>query len=174
MGRNRPRRPQLIPVACLVVPLPRVVAHLNKRYTNQFIEPVVRRFGGFAVVTHHGRRSGATYRTPIFLFEEEPAGDMFVALTYGPSADWARNVMHSGGTIDRSDSDLSIDHAAIVGRDKAWPHLPPVVRLWLRLLRVTDFMQMQTQGQIQRHANTERDQGDANNRAIPPNKGLAG
>ncbi|GAB1511362.1 PNPOx family protein [Actinophytocola sp. KF-1] len=42
------------------------------------------------VLTHVGRRSGRTYRTPLDAHPVE-GGYVFV-LVYGPGSDWARNV----------------------------------------------------------------------------------
>lgn len=120
------------------MPLPRLVARLNKRYTNRFIEPVVSRMPGFAIVVHTGRHTGATYQTPVYSFEAD--GGYLVSLTYGPTADWVRNVLTNGGALRHNGRDLTIDDPTIVGRSVAWTHLPRLVRVWLRLLRVTDFM----------------------------------
>lgn len=120
------------------VPFPRSVARLNKRYTNRFIEPVVRLFSGFAVVTHRGRKSGVDYETPLFAFDYE--GSLLVALTYGRGADWARNVAVGGGSVSYHSADRAIEHVSFVGRAEAWPYLPWQVRLALRVMRVSDFM----------------------------------
>jgi len=125
------------------MPLPRAVARANKRFTNRFIEPVVARTAGFAVVSHAGRRSGSAYRTPVYAFPVDRTstdGQLVVALTYGPEADWAKNVLAGGGTIAYRDTERAIGRATVVGREVAWPHLPGVVRFALRVLRVTDFM----------------------------------
>jgi deazaflavin-dependent oxidoreductase (nitroreductase family) len=46
-------------------------------------------------VTHIGRRSGKAYQTPVNVFRD---GDRYVfALTYGPGAEWVRNVVAAGG-----------------------------------------------------------------------------
>jgi deazaflavin-dependent oxidoreductase (nitroreductase family) len=120
------------------VPLPRLVARLNKRYTNRFIEPVVRRFSSFACVVHFGRRSGAEYQTPVYLFDCD--GALLVALTYGAAADWVLNVLAGGAAIKRGNQEFAVEATSVVGRDIAWPCLPAVVRGWLRALRVDDFM----------------------------------
>lgn len=124
------------------MPLPRIIARLNKRYTNRFIEPVVSRFAGFAIVTHQGRHSGNTYRTPIFVFEADGQNTLVAALTYGPSADWVQNVQQHGGAIDYCGSTRTIDAASVVRRPEAGAQLPTAVEIWLRLLRVTDFMRL--------------------------------
>lgn len=122
------------------MPLPRTIALLNKRYTNRFIEPVVRRTPGFAVVTHTGRKSGRTYQTPIYAFGADES--FVVSLTYGPGADWVQNVLASGGRLLRHNTEFTIANSSIVGRSEAWPTLPRAVRLWLRLLRVTHFLHL--------------------------------
>lgn len=47
-----------------------------------------------SVVEHIGRRSGATYRTPIGIVESD-AGYL-VTLPYGTTADWVKNVLAAG------------------------------------------------------------------------------
>lgn len=121
------------------MPLPRAVALLNKRYTNRFLEPIVRRTPGFAVVHHVGRVSGRSYRTPLYAFAA--SGEAYViSLTYGPSADWVKNVLAGEATMERNGEVVTIATAKVVSRSEAWPHLPRLVRMWLRLLRVTDFL----------------------------------
>ena len=122
------------------MPLPRWVARFNKRVTNRFIEPVVRRSAGFAVVHHTGRRSGAAYQTPVIVFDAE--ADVIVALTYGPQADWVQNVLASGGAVERMGSRASIRTTRLVGRTEAWGHLPLLVRVALRILGVQDFLRI--------------------------------
>ncbi len=120
------------------MPLPHPIARLNKRCTNRFIEPIVRRTRRFAIVHHVGRRSGHAYATPLYAFDRQ--GSLLIALTYGPQADWARNVAAGAATIHYQGAEYSIVSATVVDRAAAWPHLPRGVRLWLRVLRVSDFM----------------------------------
>lgn len=124
------------------VPLPHAIARFNKRVTNRFIEPLARRSAGFAVVHHSGRRSGAPYTTPVNVFAEADGGALLVALTYGPSADWARNVLDGGGVVEDSSGVRVIQGASVVDRSVAWPALPALVRGALTVLRVTDFMRL--------------------------------
>ena len=124
------------------MPLPRWVARFNKRVTNRFLEPLARRFNNFAVVNHVGRRSGRPYRTPVNYFETDEVGTVVVALTYGPGADWVRNVQGRGGTVETVHGVGRIESAEIVDRLGAWPLLPRLVRVVLRLLRVRHFMML--------------------------------
>ena len=126
------------------MPLPRSVARFNKRYTNRFIEPLVRRSSGFAVVRHVGRTSGQAFTTPVNVFRDNSSDGgtprVIVALTYGPSADWVRNVQSGPATLDLGAEGVrSIDSIELVGRDTAWPSLPGFVRVALRMLSVRDF-----------------------------------
>lgn len=76
------------------MPLPTWLARVNRSVTN----PVARRFAGtvpgFAIVQHRGRNSGRRYRTPVSVFRQ---GDIYrFALTYGPDAEWVKNVLAAG------------------------------------------------------------------------------
>ena len=122
------------------MPFPRWVARFNKRYTNRFLEPVVRRSSGFAVVHHVGRTSGRAYTTPVNVFE---CADRFViALTYGPTADWVRNVEAGPASIELGGTTNKIDAHEIVGRPEVWTCLPAFVRLALRILTVRHFCRL--------------------------------
>jgi deazaflavin-dependent oxidoreductase (nitroreductase family) len=67
---------------------------LVNRYLNPVMQAVAKRLPGFAVLTHHGRRTGGTYRTPVNVFRR---GDTYLFfLTYGSDAQWVRNVLSTG------------------------------------------------------------------------------
>lgn len=119
------------------MPLPHVVARVNKRVTNRFIEPIARRSDGFAVVHHVGRRSGDRHRTPVNVFRRDES--VLVALTYGPDADWWKNVLAGPAHLERKHTTATIETADLVGRDVAWPALPRLVRGALRVLGVHQF-----------------------------------
>jgi len=125
------------------VPLPRSVARFNKRWTNWFLEPLARRSAGFAVVHHLGRVSGRAYSTPVNAFGQGEV--LTVTLSYGPSADWVRNVQANLGAADievAKERWLVID-VAIIGRSEAASALPLPVRVATRLLGIHDFLRIQ-------------------------------
>ena len=122
------------------MPLPHSVARFNRRYTNRFVEPLVGRVPGFAVVHHVGRRSGTRYRTPVVGFDLD--GDVLVALTYGPRADWFQNACRGDARLTMGDDELAVTGVAAVGRDVAWPALPWFVRVALRVSGVRDFARL--------------------------------
>ncbi len=123
------------------MPLPRWVARLNKRFTNRLVEPLARRFNNFAVVHHAGRRSGTAYTTPVSYFAADDS-NAIVALTYGPSADWIRNVVAGSASLEISGKLLPISQVEVVGREEAWQYLPRTVRIVLRMLRVHHFARL--------------------------------
>lgn len=132
------------------MPVPYAIARFNKRVTNRFIEPVVRRFGGYAVVHHTGRRSGRHYQTPVYLFpltdhvnvDDDDVADVIVVMTYGLRADWCRNVLAGGGAVERRGLSRTIGAATLVGPGTAEPALPVLVRVFVRLLGVDWFLRL--------------------------------
>jgi deazaflavin-dependent oxidoreductase (nitroreductase family) len=77
----------------------RLRSYVN-RYVNPITRPVAKRLPTFAILTHQGRKSGRTYRTPINVFRR---GDhYFFFLTYGSDVQWVRNVLATGSLLDRN------------------------------------------------------------------------
>ncbi len=66
-----------------------------------------------AVVVHVGRRSGATYRTPVTAARHE---DVFVvALPYGDQTDWAKNVRAAGAAaLEAGGTTYAVDRPEVV------------------------------------------------------------
>ncbi len=120
------------------MPLPRRLAKFNRVVTNRVLGPLARYLPGFAVVSHVGRRSGRTYRTPVNLYRH---GDGYViALVYGADSQWVRNVLAAGG----ADIETRGRRVSLVGpevlRDPARSLVPTAVRGPLRLANVDEFM----------------------------------
>jgi deazaflavin-dependent oxidoreductase (nitroreductase family) len=67
--------------------------HVVRRYVNPVTRPLAKRLPTFAVLTHRGRKSGRTYRTPINVFQR--GDDYFFYLTYGSDVQWVKNVLAS-------------------------------------------------------------------------------
>ena len=104
------------------MPYPRWLARVNRRLFN----PGVVRRGDKPVVRHVGRRTGATYLTPM---DAHPTTDGFVLVVrYGSRSDWVRNILVAG------EAGLVIDgreHAVVaprlVAQQEAADRLPPDV-----------------------------------------------
>jgi len=114
-------------------------------FTARVINPVTRRFAGwlpgFAILSHVGRTSGRTYRTPINVFRR---GDYYLfALTYGSNVDWVKNVLASGGCLMRTRGrDIGLVEPEVMVdpelRELGWP----LGALLGRLNRVTEILRM--------------------------------
>lgn len=122
--------------------LPNAVRHWNKRFLNRLTIQLARAsWGPFSIVHHVGRRSGRSYQTPIFAFPT--AGGFAIALTYGSGVDWFQNVAAAGGCrILWHRREYSIDSIGRLDRQSALPLFPPFIRMGLRLLGTSDFVQM--------------------------------
>jgi deazaflavin-dependent oxidoreductase (nitroreductase family) len=122
--------------------LGRRVAHFNRRVTNRITGPLAPWLPGFGVVVHVGRTSGREYRTPVNIFRDR--GGYCIALTYGPGADWVRNVLAAGRCtlLTRGRRfELTAPH---VVHDESRRRAPPPVRAVLRLLKVDEFLCFET------------------------------
>ncbi len=113
-------------------------------FTTRVINPITRLFAGWlpglAILTHVGRRSGRTYRTPINVFRR---GDDYVfALTYGADVDWVKNILAAGGCEMRTRGrDIRlVEPEVFVDPDLRLMPLP--VRVIGRFNRVTEFLRM--------------------------------
>ena len=120
------------------MPLPRRLAKFNRVVTNRVLGPLAHYLPGFAVVSHVGRRSGRTYRTPVNLYRR---GDGFViALVYGADSQWVRNVLAAGG----AEVETRGRRVRLVGpevlRDPARSLVPRPVGVALRVVNVDEFM----------------------------------
>jgi deazaflavin-dependent oxidoreductase (nitroreductase family) len=122
------------------VPLPRAVARFNRGATNRLLGPLAPRLPGFGVVLHTGRKSGRPYRTPVNVFRRP--GGYVVALTYGPDADWVRNVMASGGcSLETRGRTVRLTRPRLV-HDERRRLMPAPVRVVLGLTHVSDFLEL--------------------------------
>jgi deazaflavin-dependent oxidoreductase (nitroreductase family) len=120
------------------MPLPRRLAKFNRVAMNRVVWPLARYLPGFAVVSHVGRRSGRTYRTPVNLYRR---GDGYaIALMYGADSQWVRNVLAAGGAdIETRGRRVHLVRPQVV-RDPARSLVPEPVRVPVRLLNVDEFM----------------------------------
>jgi deazaflavin-dependent oxidoreductase (nitroreductase family) len=112
--------------------------------TTHLVNPFTRHFAGlvpgFALLINTGRRSGRTYETPINVF---PQGDHYVfALTYGSDVQWLKNIFAAGRAtlISRGRRVELVEPELIVDPSRAL--VPAPVRMFLRVIRVTEFFRM--------------------------------
>lgn len=115
---------------------------LNKRITN----PLLRTFanashGPFAIIRHVGRRSGKPYETTIMVW---PLGEGFViALTYGDSVDWYRNILAAGRcTLRWHGREYTLGKPEPIDVRTALPAFPPLIKMILRIRGTLQFVQV--------------------------------
>ncbi len=120
---------------------PRALARFNRLVTNRVADTVAWSLPPFAVVLHRGRATGRRHRTPVWAY---PAEDGFViALTYGPGADWVRNILAAGGcTLVRSRAVFHLTDPRVLGEDEGLDLVPAYLRPPLRLFHIREFLRM--------------------------------
>ena len=118
----------------------RWLAKINLAVTNR----ITSRFAGwlplFGIVTHVGRKSGKVYRTPINAFRV-PSG-FAIALTYGPQAEWVKNVLAAGGCELQTRGVRYRLVAPNIVHDPTRKQFPFPVRVILKLVGANDFIQL--------------------------------
>jgi deazaflavin-dependent oxidoreductase (nitroreductase family) len=126
------------------MPLPRWVARFNLRVTNRILGPVAEHMPGMGIVIHQGRKTNRRYRTPVMVFRH---GDQFViALTYGPDSQWVQNVLaHGGCELETQSRTFHLTRPCLI-HDERHSLMPAVVSLALRILNVSDFLELAISG----------------------------
>ena len=120
------------------MPLPDALARFNRVVTNRVANPFARRLPGFAVLRHTGRRTGATYETPLNAWRENDR--IVIALTYGEDVDWLKNARASGSSVlVMRGEEIAVGRPGVV-----WDHpdttvVPGVVRRVLQVIDVDRF-----------------------------------
>jgi deazaflavin-dependent oxidoreductase (nitroreductase family) len=121
------------------MPAPRWVARANKVGLNRVTKYVAPWAPGWAVVIHRGRKSGRTFRTPVWAFRRQDR--WVIALTYGSNSDWVRNVLASGGCELEARRRHYQVGAPRVYRDENATDMPALIRLMLRrVIKAPEFL----------------------------------
>lgn len=90
---------------------------------------------GTAVIRHVGRRSGRDYRTPVEVIVGD--GGYVIALPYGVTADWVRNVLAAGSaTLELRGDELPVEAPQLIELDDVIRGLPMAEALQLRIFGV--------------------------------------
>lgn len=122
------------------VPRTRFLLPFTHNVINRITRPFAGWLPGFAILTHVGRTSGRTYRTPINVFRR---GDHYLfALTYGSDVQWLKNIMAAGGCDMRTRGrDVHLVEPEVIV-DPDLREMPLPLRIVGRLNRVTEFLRM--------------------------------
>jgi deazaflavin-dependent oxidoreductase (nitroreductase family) len=93
-----------------------------------------------AIVIHTGRKSHRQHRTPVLVFRREH--HFIIALTYGRESQWVQNVLAQNGCdLEIVGRTVRVTRPRIV-RDPQRHSVPSLVRIALRLINVSDFLEM--------------------------------
>lgn len=118
------------PTACLR-------CEINKRVFNKLELKREQR----PALTHAGRSSGRTYRTPL---DAHRVDDGFVfILVYGSESDWVQNVLASGGaSLDVDGETFELTSPRLISEEEAWAQMPPTATRPPGFLNVTEYLRM--------------------------------
>jgi deazaflavin-dependent oxidoreductase (nitroreductase family) len=122
------------------MPIPKKVGQWNKAGLNHLTRHIAPWMPGFGVVVHRGRRSGRRYQTPVNVFSAD--NGYIIALTYGPDADWVKNVLAAGACELRTRGQTIPLSAPRLFHDQSRSGIRPVERQVLRILNVADFLSL--------------------------------
>ena len=121
------------------MPMPRWWGQINKRVFN----PREIAGGRRPVLTHVGRSSGTTHRTPLDAHAID-GGYLFV-LVYGSGSDWVRNVLAAGQAhLQVGSEEIELANPRVVGRDEAFAVMPDTAKRPPRVLGISEFLRMDT------------------------------
>lgn len=112
----------------------------------RFLNPLILRRAGsrrstFALLHHHGRRSGRAYSTPT---SARPTVDGFmIPLTFGQGSDWFQNIQAAGECIIQwKGAKYAMIEPEVIDRATARATFSPLERALLPLIGVEQFVHM--------------------------------
>ena len=122
------------------MPIPKVVGQWNKAGLNRLTRHIAPWMPGFGVIVHRGRRSGRRYQTPVNVFGS--GNGYVIALTYGPQADWVKNVLAAGGCELCTRGQTIPLGSPRLFHDQSRSNIRPLKRQVLQILNVADFLSL--------------------------------
>ncbi len=119
------------------MPVPKWIALANRRFLN----PRELKRGVRPVLTHVGRSSGKTYRTPLDAHVVE-GGYIFIIM-YGSDSDWVQNILAAGtATVAVDGEHFDLESPKLISKQEAWKLLSPKTKEPPSFLKVTEYLQM--------------------------------
>ena len=119
------------------MPIPMWVAQINKRFFNK----MELKRGVRPVLTHAGRSSGNTYRTPLDAHRIDN-GFIFI-LNSGSGSDWVQNALAAGSaSLKVGGEEFDLVSPKVITEDVAWQLLPSTTKPMPGFLKVTEYLQM--------------------------------
>jgi deazaflavin-dependent oxidoreductase (nitroreductase family) len=115
--------------------------HVATRYINPVTRHVAGKLPTFGILTHTGRKSGRTYRTPINVFRR--GDDYLLFLTYGSDVQWVKNVLAVGsGSLETRGRVVELVEPELITDPELRP-APRVVRfVERRIAGVTQYLRL--------------------------------
>ena len=111
------------------------------RYINPITRPLAKRLPNFAILTHRGRKSGRTYRTPINVFRR--GDEYFFFLTYGSDVQWVKNILATGScSIETRGRVVELVEPELITDPELRPAPPHVRFVERRIAGVTQYLRM--------------------------------
>jgi deazaflavin-dependent oxidoreductase (nitroreductase family) len=119
------------------MPMPLWWGQINKRLFN----PRALKNGKWKVITHVGRSSGRTYRTPLDAYEVD--GRYLFILVYGSRSDWVRNILASGSAkLEAGEEEIGLTSPRVISEAAAHDLLDGIAKLPPGFLNVKEFLVM--------------------------------
>ena len=123
------------------MPLPRWLARINRLTWNR--RNVKKE--SWPLLTHVGRSSGKTYRTPLDAFPVD-GGYVFI-VNYGVDrSDWVQNILQAGqASLRREGEDIALVNPRVISIEEAVALAPDTVKPPPGFMNVTDCLRMDFQ-----------------------------
>ena len=118
----------------------RWLAKINIAFTNRITSLFAGWLPGFGILTHVGRKSGKTHRTPVNVFRA-PNG-FVIALTYSSRSEWVRNVLAAGGCELKTRGKKYQLSAPKVEHEPTRQRFPVPVRIVLMIVGADEYMEL--------------------------------
>jgi deazaflavin-dependent oxidoreductase (nitroreductase family) len=99
----------------------------------------------YALIEHHGRKSGTVYRTPIVA--RRTSGGFVLPVPFGPNTNWVRNVLAAGeATITWKGGRHRVTAPRLVDLATASPSLSPMMRTGAKRFGISDWLEVRDAG----------------------------
>jgi hypothetical protein len=136
----------MIGVRAKYPPLLKAVRRMNRAVMNPQAMKTAGQPGAYAgVVRHIGRTSGTPYETPIGPFPTDYGFD--IALPYGSSPDWLKNVVAAGSAVIVHDGvAYSVDRPELIPAAEAMDNVPSSEQRNIRVFAVDNFLRVRRVG----------------------------
>lgn len=119
------------------MPMPLWFGKINKRIFN----PLELKRGKRPVISHVGRRSGRTFRTPLDAHRVD--GGFIFILVYGSRSDWVQNAMAAGtAQLEIGDDRFDLVAPRVISGDEARQQLPATVKAPPDFMKIGEYLRM--------------------------------